>query len=76
MSSGEVDLKKPSRLEYIVTGYCIAFFFMGFGFGMVVGNLDFGWYVIIIGMVINGILGWSPKTNMIALRMYRLPESY
>ena len=62
-------------LEYIIAGYCFGFFFMGFGFGMAVGNIDAGWYVVIFGNVILWIMFWLPKTNPRTLRKYRLTES-
>jgi len=74
MPSGDVDLKKPSRLEYIVAGYCIGFFFMGLGLGMAFGGLDWGNYVFIIGVVIDGVLALHSKTNVRALRKYQLAE--
>jgi len=74
MPGGDVDPSRPSRLEYIVAGYSIGFFFMGLGFGMVVGGLDWGHYVFIVGIVIEGVLAFHSKTNVIALRKYQISE--
>lgn len=64
-----------SKLEYIIAGYCMGFFSMGFGFGMVVIGEDSGHLVFVLGFGIIMTMISYRTTSPTMLRRYRLPET-